>query len=137
MFCNREMNSPATQGSENVSVETEMNRFSFSESESDHAHTDEADSNLPSTAVDGPVLVHRCRILSPRAVQVLSSRGPWVAIILCKVRGLGLSRLVLGRHRCLRADGCGPADLAAPTVPGGRDTDSHSDGGGDHAHCRS
>src|SRR5215472_13884211 len=129
MFRDREMNSPGTQGSENVSIEIEMNCFRFSESESRHANTDEADSPLASTAVDGPMLVHRYRILLPRAVQVLSSRGPGVAIVLCKVCGLGLSRLVLARHRCLRAGCCGPADLAAPAVPGGRDTGSDSDGG--------
>src|SRR5581483_9870947 len=101
MFCDREMNSSGTQGSENVSIKTEMNCFRFSESESCHANTDEADSNLPSTAVDGPVLVHRDRILLLRAVQVLSSRGPGVAIVFCQVCGLGLSRLVLTLHRGL------------------------------------
>src|SRR6266567_211358 len=137
MICDREMNSPGTHVSENVSIKTEMNRFRFMYKERDHAHTDEADSPMVSTAVDRPVLVHRCRILLLRAVQVLSSRSPWVAIVLCKVCGLGLSRLVLGRHRGLRAGCRGPADLAAQAVPGGRDTGCHHDGGGDHTHSRS
>src|SRR5260370_6591876 len=120
----RELNSPGKQGSENVSVETERNRFRFMHKESDHANTDEAGSNLPSTAVDGPVLVHRRGILLLRAVQVLSSWGPWVPIVLCEVCELGLSRLVLCRRLCLPACGRSTADPAAQAVAGFRDAGS-------------
>ena len=41
-----------------------MNHFRFTHKESDHAHTDETDSPMVSTAVDGPVLVHRRRSLA-------------------------------------------------------------------------
>src|SRR5215469_3218280 len=114
-----------------------MNRFRFMYKESNHAHTDEADATLPSTVVDGPVLVHRRRMLHPRPLQVLSSRGPWVAIVLREVCELGLSRLVLACHRGQRAGCRSTADLAAPAVPGCRDADSHLDGGGDDAYRQS
>jgi hypothetical protein len=42
MFYDRKMNSPGTQGSENVTLEIEMNCFRFSESESRHANTKES-----------------------------------------------------------------------------------------------
>src|SRR5260370_22152802 len=133
----RELNSRGTEGSENAWVETERNRFRFMHKESDHANTDEAGSNLPSTAVDGPVLVHRRGILLLRAVQVLSSWGPWVPIVLCEVCELGLSRLVLGRRRCLRACGRSTADPAAQAAPRVCDSVSPPDQRGDDAHRRS
>src|SRR5260221_14791452 len=88
---------------------------------------------MATTAAQRPVLVHRRGVVPLRAVQVLSSRGPWVPVVSREVHALGLSRLVLFRHRRGGASCSCAAGPATQAVSGRPASGAHPCRRGGHA----